>query len=588
MTDCSATAAALESTKVRKPKRNRFLESLKAPLELAKSSSNKSSANLAAVAAPESMDDNLEPNGKVGKSKSPFTKSSSRNLRSLLGVKGKTKEQNVGEDTSNYLVGSQRKSSSVQAVDKLSILEQTGDANKESASASNDSADIDSAVDSNEDVEPEQQQATGKLSNTSSTNSFNDLDIPTPDYETDENIYALEESNYSADPISAGKIGATNNKGAGRNCGPFGAKTSSLANAKTSSRGPSRGSKYDLYYSGYRAHVPAKSTGTRLVESRRGIKAASLLEEQMCTSQLAQSSRGQLSSHSRAPSLAKMNQVARESIYGSPNMAGSRYRSASMQRYLPKSSETQMRLAASDVYQELELENPYAIGGRTAIAGSVHESHYAFSALPGSNNHRRRSNSRSQSSQIYGLNPLVNSSLLRQPAGMASSNYDIGRSSSGIYGNNSSSSSSDYADWQPQMRKVNSSGYLNSIFKNHRGSPSEMFNAHPQAQKQQKQQLSNKPAKLATNNHNGNKGSQLAALQAVYNNNNNNSGSKTSSNNKTSSNGNINNNLDQQTLLHKSQTASRDFRSSRQNQSVVKQSQAASGPTFRSYDSSNG
>lgn len=44
-------------------------------------------------------------------------------------------------------------------------------------------------------------------------------------------------------------------------------------------------------------------------------------------------------------------------------------------------------------------------------------------------------------------------------------NYDLGRSSSGIYGNNSSSSSSDYVYWQPALRKGSSSGYLNSVFR---------------------------------------------------------------------------------------------------------------------------
>lgn len=574
-------ASALETNKTRKPKRNRFLESLKAPLELAKSSSNKSSSSSNTLATPDSSpaaQESLEASGKSGKNKQSFAKTGSRNLRSLLGVKGKTKELPAYEDTSNYMSAEQRKSSSIQQADKLSILEQQGGA-KKSTSTGNESADIDSAVDSNEDADVEQQLATGELSKTSSSNSFNDLDIPTPDYETDENIYALEESNYCTDPSGA-KIAPVNKANSRRDSGLIGAKSTGLAAAKQGSRGLTRGSKYDLYYSGYRAHVPAKS-GARVSEQRR----TGALEEQTCIKQLAPSSRSQLTSHSRAPSMAKVNQVAREPIYGSSNVAGARYRSASMQRFLPRSGESMVRLAGSDMYQELELENPYAIGG-AAVGGSVHDmhaSHYGFTGVPGAGAHRRRSNSKSQSSQIYGLNPLLGSGFLRQAAGagMASSNYDIGRSSSGIYGNNSSSSSSDYADWQPQMRKVNSSGYLNSIFKSHRGSPSEIFNAHPQ----QQQQLSNKPTKLPTNNHNSNKGSQLAVLQAVYNNN-----AKTNGNSGTSSSTN-NNNLDQSTLLRKNQAGSRNFRPSRQSQSVAKQlqpSQPSSGPTFRSYDSSNG
>lgn len=127
---------------------------------------------------------------------------------------------------------------------------------------------------------------------------------------------------------------------------------------------------------------------------------------------------------------------------------------------------------------------------------------------------------------------------LANSASAAPANYDIGRSSSGIYGNNSSSSSSDYADWQPQMRKVNSSGYLNSIFK------------------QQQQQL-NQPLDSFSSNNNT---SSVTKQQRSYNT----SGRP----------------VKQQPL---------DSVIGQKQASLLKQQQVVAGaPAYRSYDSSNG
>lgn len=563
-----------EASKVRKSKRNRFLESLKAPLELAKGGNR---SNSSSVDVPE-LNPSVEDSNKTGAKSKGFAKSGSRNLRSLLGVKGKTKDNNLAnnlDEQANY-----EQTPAGEILNKATVLQ---DSSSKEAPSRADGAEIDSAVDSNEDLDErldsQQQQQPAAVAKLSSSNSFNDLDIPTPDYETDENIYALDETNYEAGEAQVSRRAG----GSSGNLQSKGSKQAGQTGGKSGARTQSRSSKYDLYYSGYRAHVPAKNMapsgnpiGGRSVFAERVSKSGSLLEDNLC-------SVGAQKSHSRAPSLAKMS-VLREPIYGSSNVltsGGSRYRSASMQRYLPRLQGPAMRSAHSEMYQELELENPYAIGGPT-VGGSVHDVYYGYNTGTPAGAQRRSSkkNSAIQAS-LYGINTCMGSTLQRSGACAAISNYDIGRSSSGIYGINSSSSSSDYADWQPQIRKVNSSGYLNSIFKNHRSSPIETFATHQPLNSSASKTNHNSNNNQANNSATGsNNGSQLAALKGVYNN-------KSAGNNH---NNNNNNNI-KQPLLHKNQQTSRTFRSSRQASSVskqVQQSQASNEPAFRSYDSSNG
>lgn len=373
---------------------------------------------------------------------------------------------------------------------------------------SNDnSVEVDSVVDSNESIDDSQQVAT----NSSSTASFNDLDIPTPDYETDENIYAIEDSNYrefSSNETNNTRRIISNSNTSGKNL-------SSKSNAKRNNN------KEDLYYSGFLAHIPqnhyGQTTGAGLRSASSigvgiggggggGGKSSQYLDcsgsaivdntKTMSSSSYNTREKSRFFMHKNGRMLNSNKQSSgRDMIYGSttglPSMAGSRYRSTSMQRYYPRSNHLQQQHQYHQVdlitKQQQQLGNelydpdhdleddPYTMSGSVVDV----QGHYGIAG------HRRRLGGKLNGIPYGGVNGGGNNinsnnglALHRVSSSMANSNYDIGRSSSGIYGNNSSSSSSDYADWHPQMRKVNSSGYLNSIFKNHISSPVDPFNNH--------------------------------------------------------------------------------------------------------------
>lgn len=168
-------------------------------------------------------------------------------------------------------------------------------------------------------------------------------------------------------------------------------------------------------------------------------------------------------------------------------MSGSRYRSASMQRYHASSltasrSQYQVGLmgsraaayAGSPHYGSgiaTTCDDPYGTHYNSTVANHLidPQGHYGIIGGGGCNNWRRPSSRVGSLAQLHHQQQHQQQKIsYLQSSQNRSSQYDVGRSSSGIYGNNSSSSnSSDYADWQPQMRKVNSGGYLNSIFKSH-------------------------------------------------------------------------------------------------------------------------
>lgn len=597
--------------KVRKTKKNRFLESLKAPLELAKSSSNRSASVMGTPVQAQPINDNLMNGGadskgtddpqtklssKNSKTKGGFTKTGAKNLKSFLGVKSSSSKLNnsSGKDTtsddSNYV-----------------HVDHDGGLVKD---ASRSNVEVDSVVDSNEDMDDSQQVAT----NSSSSASFNDLDIPTPDYETDENIYALEDSNYREFNTNENSSSSNNSRKVSSN---IGGKNNNLLKGKSN-----RNNKEDLYYSGFLAHVPTQATNHYAPTTGAGLRSASSIgvgsagvggggkyldcsgsaivdNKSSCNTR--EKSRFVMHRNARLLNASKLS--GRDMIYGSTtglsSIAGSRYRSASMQRYYPRNSSQHInhlqqqthqyhqqqadlmiakqqqqrdRKLGADLYDpDHDLEDPYAMNGSVVDA----QGHYGITHGVVGGVHRRRLSS----SKVNGILPYGNNningntnnalSLHRVSSSMANSNYDIGRSSSGIYGNNSSSSSSDYADWHPQMRKVNSSGYLNSIFKNHISSPVDPFNSHHHNQHSNmlKNNNSTKPA--------------LSSGTNVYN----------------------KQTLQQQQQQQRNGTPKTMKSSSRQTPSSIglskqqqqKQAQTqqvapsiVNGPTYRSYDSSNG
>lgn len=574
----------------RKAKKNRFLESLKAPLELAKSSSTSSTSNRSASvlgapfsAAPydhhQAGQVDLAASGKKSassKTKSGFSKA--KNLRSFLGVGSKSKE------ASDYVDG-----------DKTKLRTgKTKGSSKVASSSSNGSAQADSVVDPNEDLD-ESQQVLGNSSSSAvnSTASYNDLDIPTPDYETDENIYALEggfdNHHQQQHPQQRTRRYSASQKESSRGLGHQSASKSTPGRQTSSGN---RNNKDDLYYSGFRAHIPknsasssslsanGKPTTTMATSSTKPAQSGKLLQ----SNQVPTSSPGAMMNNNHAhhindnnnndkmscnvgsareggrylsqtsQRMMSTNKVSgRELIYGSTTgisassaTTGSRYRSASMQRLYPRPSQASLMMSTShrshnEMYYEPDGENPYGLIGAPPAStmqpvvdvDGARVGHYGVGG-------RRR-----QPATVGGPGARVASS-------MAAANYDIGRSSSGIYGNNSGSSSSDYADWHPQMRKVNSSGYLNSIFKH-----------------QQQQPVGSASSQLVLDPY---EPPGKAAPPLRYTNNNN---LKMQTNNKTS-----------RTL--KSMGAGSRPASTLAKQAHQVTSSVINGPAYRSYDSSNG
>lgn len=578
-------ASALESNiggKVRKTKKNRFLESLKAPLELAKSSaaSNRSASVLGApigsgAANTESNNNGIkEDSNNKSKSSSKtkgFTKSGAKNLKSFLGVSKSAKSNNKDtiSDDSNYV-----------HVDG-SVLK------SRSKSGSNDnSVEVDSVVDSNEEIDDSQQVAT----NSSSSASYNDLDIPTPDYETDENIYAIEDVDYNTRTVGGGFSTSENKNGRRTSSNSTnGKKASSKAHQKE-----------DLYYSGFLAHVPqnsyaashangnmrsASSIGLGKLANKQLIDGSHFVDNNNAKTMSSSSCNTRESSrfvmHKNARMLNASKLSGRDMIYGSttglPSMAGTRYRSASMQRYYPRSGSGQQQHlqqqhqahqyhqvdvnGKSEMYNpnDLESENPYAISGSQADV----QGHYGVTGVTGAG-HRRRS--ASKVGAAAGILPFAGGNINRVASHIANSNYDIGRSSSGIYGNNSSSSSSDYTDWHPQMRKVNSSGYLNSIFKSHLSSPVDPFNHQSNALKNNNNNITMASNRTNASYVGNNNSKQLLQQQQQQ-----------QPRNGTS-----------RTLKTSSRQSTTSASLSKQQQQKQVASSVVNGPTYRSYDSSNG
>lgn len=574
--------------KARKTKRNRFLESLKAPLELAKSSSSRSCAsglassaqnasiNTAAAAADKTKNSSqtVASGGKsIGASKSNIVKS-------LLGVGSKSKQQQQHQHE-----------------DKVAARP-TKDQQRESGEA-------DSVVDSSGELADE------PLSQASSS-SYNDLDIPTPDYETDENIYALnncETSSYAAfssivagdssnnnnktttekaakkssttkQNIAASQLSANNNNNnSGGGNGNGNGKTSNGQqpqkknnNNSKQNNGSKAHNKDDLYYSGFRAHVPSNINHAPPQQQQQPVrsngKAASLVDGGVDgNGRLMRTRTSRYASHlaaGGAKMLASKASGRDMMIYGSTTqlsaasvagggVSGSRYRSASMQRCYSRQPllGQQPQPMYSDYYCDLRPAELDLYGG----------GHYGVALGGGGGAQgRRRSNSKclpNNSANIYGV-----------AGGGQTTNYDIGRSSSGIYGANSnSSSSSDYADWHPQMRKVNSSGYLNSIFKNHHHHYAAALDSpygagavgHEQQAHVAPKQLKTKPTAHSSSSSNNNSSSASSAESRAF-------------------------------------VASRTLGPSRSASVLSKQQQLQShgqillngGPAYRSYDSSNG
>lgn len=546
----------------RKTKRNRFLESLKMPLELAKSGRSSSvlgvpQATSGGVGEQLQMSSGsaADGKGKSGKNKSGAggAISKTKNLRSFLGVGSKSKSS--ASDDSNYV-----HLTDGQAPTKLAPSTKL---------KRHDSGEADSVVDSNEEIDDSHHVITN--SSASPDASYNDLDIPTPDYETDENIYALEDgcNNYQTNGHKSAKANKQQGKN-GTNVRARRYSTSNNNNNIDSELGQMKAPKDDLYYSGFRAHVPQHHH-----PHQHGSSTMARTSDQMSCMNgprgggdpLGPGNSRYLMRTSRMLA-AKMN--GREMIYGStlglqqqqqPSLTGSRYRSASMQRYYPATSRSNQRLASSSHMYDADLENPYAmsacLGSMVSAGGPLDDSgpaiHYgvttASSCIGGAG--RRRS--------ISKLMPAP----ARGSIASGSNQLDIGRSSSGIYGINSGSSSSEYADWQPQVRKGNSSGYLNSIFK------SQLNKVATTGQPA----LGSNPQMEPLNNNNNNSGKTAHGY-----NNNLNETSKTSSQvrnyaSRTLKSTQVMNQESTNTVANKKQTAT---------------SSVINGPDYRSYDSSNG
>lgn len=430
----------------RKSKKNRFLESLKAPLELAKSSNRSASVMGAPIQAQQQAAGDATGDKKAGKGKGVGGKNG---LKSFLSGSKNNNNNNSGKSAKE-----------INSDDKgfKAISNKLSKHNNGKQQTLVDSGEADSVVDSNEDASDDIHQTANQTNSSTSASYNDDLDIPTPDYETDENIYALDTNYRGYSPQSEQPLKQDKQI---RRSG-----VNSMSNKKAGTNGKAH-NKEDLYYSGYRAHVPNQHSN--------GLGNGNLTSEKM----LRENSRFVSHNANSGKMLAANNSklYGRDPIYGSTtglsaaSIVGSRYRSASMQRYYPRGS-SQVARSHQEMY-DLDSENPYAMSG-LHTGGIDLGNPYAATTVNGVG-HRRRS-----VSKPFGLGPTGGAgNLHRVASSMANSNYDIGRSSSGIYGNNSSSSSSDYADWHPQMRKVNSSGYLNSIFKSHiatAGSPIDLFN----------------------------------------------------------------------------------------------------------------
>lgn len=488
MTINNETTGQQANKVARKTKKNRFLESLKAPLELAKSSSNRSASVMGAPINQQS--DNLVTTSvdkkASSKSRNPGKSSATKNLKSFLSssknISGfKTTKQDINNSDEKAFKGATKLTS--QTHNKKQPVDNNGE--------------VDSVVDSTEEIGDDNQQQVAQTTNGSSASaSYNDLDIPTPDYETDENIYALD-TNYRGFSPPSEQLNKDKNS-SNRRLG-----VNSLGGNNMTSKKHNR---EDLYYSGYRAHVPNQHVANGGLSSSSSNGKAPNIHDPTNDKITRESSRfvshnlnpnnnnNNNNSKMLAPSSnnhqAKLN--GRDMIYGSTtglsaaSMIGSRYRSASMQRYYPRGS-SQVARSQTEMY-DLDSENLYAMSAGIHNANNLDNliqtgSQYGGLMTNGAS-HRRRSISKLAMNHPFGATgggPPSGGNLHRITSSMANSNYDIGRSSSGIYGNNSSSSSSDYADWHPQMRKVNSSGYLNSIFKSHMASassPIDLFNTN--------------------------------------------------------------------------------------------------------------
>jgi hypothetical protein len=472
----------------RKPKRNRFLESLKAPLELAKSSGRSASVLSVPVSSAASELTTGGPPEVAGGKKSAKTKgaaggngngfSKAKNIRSFLGVGKSGKQASGAAGESNYVHAAANETTAPASRRPAGATKSKSSNNKQHDGG------VDSAVDSSDELDNGHHRALAS----SPAASYNDLDIPTPDYETDENIYALDDAcnNYIAS--ADGKSGKSKPKSG--TCSRARRYSTSNNNnnghehdhnhnhddqPETSHAGPPP--KDDLYYSGFRAHVP-QHHHSHLHPLGSSTMGRANEQQLACDQAPASAANSRYLMRTSRMLAAKMS--GRDLIYGSTLglqqqrsalAAGARYRSASMQRHYPggAGSRSQQRLAGggSQLY-DADCENPYAMsagfGSALSAGGPLDE------PLGGGGQPSAHYGVTTASSCIGGAGTGQRGSIskLAQSRGLLAGHQpDLGRSSSGIYGLNSGSSSSEYADWQPQVRKVNSSGYLNSVFKSH-------------------------------------------------------------------------------------------------------------------------
>jgi len=294
----------------RKSKKNRFLESLKAPLELAKSSRSASvmgapyeaqqnsssgleqsslieSSAKGKMSKASSVVASVASNGhsKASKSGGVFTKSGAKNLRSFLGVGGGKSSNKEPVGAHEFELGDAKRALG----QPLKRTSKSGAQITSLASKAKDNGDeADSVVDASEEIDDSQLMATNSNSN-SSTASYNDLDIPTPDYGTDENIYSLDNNNSSLmlNSLMMGQQGEQENKGklkkGSSTTGANGQKVASSNRVRRFSTSQkedlmvygnnlsksnnahhlegARRSKDDLYFSGFLAHVPQNIYG---------------------------------------------------------------------------------------------------------------------------------------------------------------------------------------------------------------------------------------------------------------------------------------------------------------------------------------
>lgn len=633
-----------KSGKSKSKKSKSFLESLKGPL--AKSSSSSASPASAGAKSNSNPNPNQKPDStpkaEVSNQNQKLVapkKSSKNSLKSFLGVKSSSSSNSNSNNNSNL------QSSEISKNGGLSSKQQQMINNKNNPVPQVNSTtkpldqgaevEVDSVVDSNEEQSP---------AATSRSSSFNDdLDIPTPDYETDENIYAIGSQQHSQQQYSS---------------------SSQRLNYKKNHYNRHQTAE-DLYYSGYSAHtgqqlggysgcsehalyeasgpdhqqynsvemLKASDPSHRMMHNHHHHQQQHQQQQMICRSQSQQklampreNSRFMLHKKMLAcsrsgpgaelgarsvcgagkPAMSRLGD--RSSIYGStlgiaascvggagparsvmgvPSSGlnpsrGSHYRSASMQRcysqqrfpttthqqgsnnnYGFSSTSTKypsssMHYAAygpaadcplEDIYGPIghhrHQQSHYAAGGYGQTTANYAASMLGVSSAQQQQMHhyklRRRSVSRSganynssygtgfvQSGARYpalvGGGPVAAMPSCCSQSNANAINYDIGRSSSGIYGNNGSSSSSSdsYADWQPPnnhhhnrqpplihtpIRKVNSSGYLNSIFKNTHNlivAPNNKNNNNNNNINNKGSQESKSPLSTTTNQHQNN------------------------------------------------------------------------------------